>query len=387
MIQSSIQWINQSKISTLRVQEPELPPRRQRVLIAVCSSPDHFRARQAIRDAWIAAQDANIPARPSPSPLYDPHRCAIDPDAPNCPSNLGVILGDFEVGVRFFIGRVRASPARDKLEQLLAQEAIASRRREVGLVGTGQRLSLRDAGNSDIVRLPELEESYSNLSNKTFMMISWAFENSFDHVMKIDDDTFLHFPRLVSMLAKLPSVDDAYAGVIHRNFPVISNSKSKWYMSDQYSESIFPPYAAGPAYFLGRNLVQAIHNSKPLVTYRVEDAGVGIWLQSVPHTIVETPALLYASECSNDPSILFVNPVTADEIVVLTENSFSSNSAQGRLCGSNKFVPLECAKHPCLCQPSPIECQSPHNSPGKKPDRLLSWADFMNEEYYDAISR
>ncbi len=40
--------------------------------------------------------------------------------------------------------------------------------------------------------------------------------------------------------------------------PVMSNPESKWYNRDLYDHDVYPQYASGPGYFLGRSVMDFI---------------------------------------------------------------------------------------------------------------------------------
>jgi len=144
-------------------------------------------------------------------------------------------------------------------------------------------------------------------------------------------------------------------------------------MADQYPKLVFPPYAFGSTYFLGEYLVQYLASkSATLPLYRVEDAGVAIWIQGYNNSKIEQETMdnmFFQANCWNDFAI-FVTPVNAAEMEILNENKKA-----GALCGDsvNPYVLQECVTRRCRCYPIPE---------GHACDEEIA-----NDEYKDLIPR
>lgn len=289
------------------------------LLIAVVTAPGHKHARQAIRDTWARY----LSSGPSPFPKK-------------------------KIEIKFFIG----IQFNETLEESIKQEAE----------------------QKDIVRLDSFTESYLNLTRKTLGIVSWAKDNGYDTVLKVDDDTFLRIDLLLEFLERLPSTRNVYSGHFQEHGWVIDNPESKWNMRDQYDEEIFPPYAFGPCYFLGEDMVDFIARHRySLFPYRVEDAGVAIWTHDqLDLDRVEMPQLLYHANCLDaGEGSIFISPVNAKEMFIIQQNLENSS-----LCGEDDhpFVLEECQQHRCLCWPPPED----------GPD---CYSSFSNTEYSDVIPR
>jgi len=290
-----------------------------RLLIGVETAPAHFDARQAIRQTWAKYLDTTNPSV---------NRRWIE-----------------EMDLRFFVGEISGKPS--ETESRLAVEPW-------------------------LVRLDGFVESYGNLSAKTLGIISWASDMGYSHLMKVDDDVFLQLDLIDSFLKSTPGLDATYAGEFANGAAPVSNPASKWYMSDQYTQAVFPDYAFGSAYFIGRRIIDYVgQHRRSLKLYRVEDAGLAIWLESSGLRVERVPMenMYFQAECW-DAYAVFVTPINAKEMYVLQNNK----EMQGNLCGATyAFVPLECLERRCRCYPLP--------------DTGACESDMANEAYRDLIPR
>ena len=89
----------------------------------------------------------------------------------------------------------------------------------------------------DILRL-KYTEKYSLLVNKTLTSLKFASTMNVKFVVKIDDDVYLDFPRMVWFLKTASLLERLYAGnLIHRG-KIIRRKQNKWYVSYQdYNET------------------------------------------------------------------------------------------------------------------------------------------------------
>jgi hypothetical protein len=295
------------------------------LLIGVITAPGHVRARDAIRRVWQSYLTSN---RISASDING-------------------------ASLKFFIGELSANATAE---------------------GLGEKLEKEATENGDIVRLTGFTEHYFNLTRKTISVISWARQNGYSNLFKVDDDTFLRVDNLLALLKMEMRPQFIYAGSFVSDTPVMDNPESKWYNKDLYPYDVYPEYAGGPGYFLGSKVMDFILQKKDhLVMYRVEDAAVGIWTQDMLQVDrVNLQALTYAFECWDGPDMIYVNPVNSDEMPRLVANVVGGNMCEN-------FSLAECQKDPCLCHPPPEECEYMANA--------KTWADFSNEKYVDLIPR
>ena len=131
----------------------------------------------------------------------------------------------------------------------------------------------------DILRL-NYTEAYSLLVHKTLSSLWLASTMDFKFVVKVDDDVYLHVPRMTWWLKTAPLPDKLYAGQVLGHAEVIRKPEHKWYVSKQdFEERHFPPYCNGPFYILSKTAllkllkVSSSDNLSPLL---VEDAYIGV---------------------------------------------------------------------------------------------------------------
>ncbi|KAG9260551.1 beta-1,3-galactosyltransferase 6 [Astyanax mexicanus] len=143
-----------------------------------------------------------------------------------------------------------------------------------------QNLNTEEVRHHDLLLLPDLRDSYENLTRKLIHMYSWLDQKvDFKFVLKADDDTFARLDLLKEELkAKDPS--RLYWGFFSGRGRVKAAGKwkeSAWELCDYYL-----PYALGGGYVLSADLVHYIRlNAAFLKTWQSEDVSLGAWLAPV----------------------------------------------------------------------------------------------------------
>nr|XP_060614961.1 beta-1,3-galactosyltransferase 6 [Anolis sagrei ordinatus] len=154
-------------------------------------------------------------------------------------------------------------------------------------VGTGglageelHALELEQSRHRDLLLLPELRDSYENLTAKVLAMYVWLDQHlDFRFVLKADDDTFV---RLDVLLDELRGKDPRrlYWGFFSGRGRVKSGGKWKenaWLLCDYYL-----PYALGGGYVLSADLVRYLRLSRDFLNlWQSEDVSLGAWLAPV----------------------------------------------------------------------------------------------------------
>jgi hypothetical protein len=144
-------WENLVEIRSAhsQAQSPELG---KSLLIAVVTAPTHFYAREVIRNTW--ARDAK---------------------------NAGI-------HVNFFMGKLPDDlPDRQKIETRLL-------------------------GEGDLIRSDSFVESYHNLTAKAISIINFASMNSYQGLLKVDDDSYVRVDHLTTFLGQFPDWSNLYSG-------------------------------------------------------------------------------------------------------------------------------------------------------------------------------
>ncbi|KAH1175918.1 beta-1,3-galactosyltransferase 6 [Mauremys mutica] len=163
------------------------------------------------------------------------------------------------------------------------------------VIGTGSlaeeelhSLELEQSRHRDLLLLPELRDSYENLTAKVLAMYVWLdLHLDFRFVLKADDDTFVRLDVLVEELrAKEPR--RLYWGFFSGRGRVKSGGKwkeSTWLLCDYYL-----PYALGGGYVLSADLVHYLRLSQDYFNmWQSEDVSLGAWLAPVDVKRVHDP--------------------------------------------------------------------------------------------------
>ncbi|XP_031179776.1 beta-1,3-galactosyltransferase 6 isoform X1 [Sander lucioperca] len=143
-----------------------------------------------------------------------------------------------------------------------------------------QNLNTEQGRHKDLLLLPELRDSYENLTLKLLHMYTWLDQNvEFKFVLKADDDTFARLNLLKEEL-KGKEPNRFYWGFFSGRGRVKTAGKwreSSWELCDYYL-----PYALGGGYILSADLVRYVHlNAGYLKTWQSEDVSLGAWLAPV----------------------------------------------------------------------------------------------------------
>ena len=136
----------------------------------------------------------------------------------------------------------------------------------------------------DILRL-EYTETYSLLAFKTMSSLWLASTMDVQFIVKVDDDVYLHVPKMIWWLKTSSLPENLYAGCVQYGAKVIRNPTHKWFVSEQFlNDSWFPPYCGGPFYILSKSaLLELLKVSlnEGLTPFPLEDAYIGILAKRV----------------------------------------------------------------------------------------------------------
>ncbi|XP_026878890.2 beta-1,3-galactosyltransferase 6 [Electrophorus electricus] len=143
-----------------------------------------------------------------------------------------------------------------------------------------QSLTAEHGRHRDLLLLPDLHDSYENLTQKLIHMYSWLDQKvDFRFVLKADDDTFARLDLLKEEL-KEKEPRRLYWGFFSGRGRVKTAGKwkeSTWDLCDYYL-----PYALGGGYVLSADLVHYVRlNAAFLKTWQSEDVSLGAWLAPV----------------------------------------------------------------------------------------------------------
>ena len=141
-----------------------------------------------------------------------------------------------------------------------------------------KNLNLEDATYDDLLLLPHLHDSYSNLTRKVLQSFV-ALDKccNFSYLLKCDDDTFVNMEAILSELKQRSSNQKYYWGYYNKKAKVRKVGKweeKKWFLCKTYL-----PYAEGGGYILSHDLIRRITaSSVDLTLYNNEDVSIGTWL-------------------------------------------------------------------------------------------------------------
>ena len=136
----------------------------------------------------------------------------------------------------------------------------------------------------DILRL-EYTETYSLLVFKTMSSLWLASTMDIQFIVKVDDDVYLHVPKMIWWLKTSSLPKKLYAGSVEYGAKINRNPKHKWFVSEQFlNDSWFPPYCNGPFYILSKSALLEllkVSSNEGLTPFPLEDAYIGILAKRV----------------------------------------------------------------------------------------------------------
>ena len=110
-------------------------------------------------------------------------------------------------------------------------------------------------------------------------MSSSGITNSFKFVanLKADDDVFINMPAVLNLLNKSSTPKEKlYMGFVYKN-PVVQR-KGKWLVTrEEYNETHFPNFCAGPGFILSRDVVRLfVDIFDTIPKFKIDDVYVGM---------------------------------------------------------------------------------------------------------------
>lgn len=255
------------------------------LIILVISAPNNFERRTAIRETWgKLGKTLFQPYFPEDRiyiPAYDEDNFLM-PESLQEQANRMVFLTDWADSLRNSVGIKRHF--RVKHLFVVGTKDLSS--------GVSSKIESEKNSFFDMLILPNLKDSYHNLTRKVAQSISTVYKKySFSYLMKVDDDTYVKADHLVNELVsydrKLTRNSRNYEG--RQPLPELYwgffNGKANIKTKGVWKESHFNlcgkyiPYALGGGYVLSRFLAEYIdQNSHLLTMYTSEDISVGTWL-------------------------------------------------------------------------------------------------------------
>ena len=110
------------------------------------------------------------------------------------------------------------------------------------------------------------------------MGFEWAVTHcNFSFLLKIDDDVFVHIPRVLSFLnATTTPKKKLYTGLLYANMG--PHMKGKWMVTyEEYTETRYPDFCLGFGYILSHDVVRAfVDTFSSLPFFRLDDVYFGM---------------------------------------------------------------------------------------------------------------
>jgi len=168
-------------------------------------------------------------------------------------------------------------------------------------INVTNKLATENGNHGDLIYFDNLAESRTALTNKTLLLMQWAYSNvEFSYLLKCDDDTFVFVEKMINELRKRPLTTRLYYGLIRYNDP--PKTSGVWADTTWKLGKTYMPFAVGGGYILSSDLIKLIvGNIDYLEWHPNEDTAVGAWL--VPYKIeLRTDKLLCMSTYSWKPA-------------------------------------------------------------------------------------
>lgn len=195
--------------------------------------------------------------------------------------------------VRLFVGVLSASgnrAKRDAVRQTWGSHPQLER--VVFVISLPMQPSMLDSIRAealvfnDIILIEHVHEHYFNITyqSQEVFRTAYAYHAPITHVLKCDDDSYIHVDRMLAFLGQQP-FNASWAGVISDSFQPIRDPGSKWYVSkaDWPEDRSMIKWSNGPGYVLTMDLVRllatgGVAKCAPGRLFKLEDIAVGSWL-------------------------------------------------------------------------------------------------------------
>ncbi|RMX50813.1 hypothetical protein pdam_00003157 [Pocillopora damicornis] len=134
-----------------------------------------------------------------------------------------------------------------------------------------------DEAHKDLVRASYYDH-YWNQTRKIKMGFEWAVTYcNFSFLLKVDDDVFVHVPRVLSFLSAPTTPKKMFYAGNHYKNPVPFRG-GKWKVNyEEYNKTRYPDFCPGFGYVLSHDVVRAfVDTFSSLPFFRLDDVYVGM---------------------------------------------------------------------------------------------------------------
>ncbi|KAL4430053.1 hypothetical protein ABPG77_004423 [Micractinium sp. CCAP 211/92] len=195
--------------------------------------------------------------------------------------------------IRLFVGVLSAAERRDRRDAIRATWGTHPGAYRLLFFLARPNATMFDAvwaeavEHRDMVVLGHIAEHYHNITHQTLEMLRFAAADpSVTHVLKTDDDSYVHFDRLLHRLAAtyrerlfLGHIENP-GGRPHRD------PGHPWFVSrEEWPEERFPPWAHGAGYVLSADLAAELAPGTAFAAsegghlFKLEDIALAGWLE------------------------------------------------------------------------------------------------------------
>ncbi|KII69193.1 Beta-1,3-galactosyltransferase 1 [Thelohanellus kitauei] len=175
-------------------------------------------------------------------------------------------------------------------------------------IAVNQQVDYEAYTHRDILRIPVLD-AYRETANKIILTpyLLDQMNNSFEYVLKSDDDTFLKINKIIPYLQNLEK-EHVFIGHKWIEGPAIRNKSHKWYVSeDDHPGDVFKPYLSGSCYIFRRNIIHNVsleHYRTSLIP--MEDIHISYLVSNLGYNITNSPYFYYCtnySQCNHSYAV------------------------------------------------------------------------------------
>ena len=140
------------------------------------------------------------------------------------------------------------------------------------------RQRLMEAKEYGDIIIGDFPDTYRNITQKLMMAFQWASKQSYEYLLKTDDDVYINIPSLITWINTRENPDEPlYAGVLYRANIVRDPLHRHFVRWADLQQVRYPWYPKGALYVLSSEVVQdmvKIANRVKMIT--VDDAYVGV---------------------------------------------------------------------------------------------------------------
>ncbi|KII69896.1 UDP-GalNAc:beta-1,3-N-acetylgalactosaminyltransferase 1 [Thelohanellus kitauei] len=173
----------------------------------------------------------------------------------------------------------------------------------------------------DIIRVPLLED-YRRTAHKiilTYFLLN-MLTNTFDFILKTDDDIFLKINQIIPYLSRLKQTDVFIGHKIYFAF-AIRDKTNKWHLSyEEHPDRWLGVYLMGSCYVIRRSIIQnlvMLHNHSRMMG--MEDVYISNLVKKMGFQITNSPHLYHCNRyfgCKNSYIIdMGLNPITRQYVI------------------------------------------------------------------------